>query len=124
MHKKGCSELCTLYERITELCAKKNVSRSKMCLELGLSKSTMSNMKSGRQVGISTETAQKIASYFNVTVGYLLGESEIESKKEDAVSDIFAKIYNNEKIQKATSLLCELNDEQLDIVIAMISNFK
>ena len=84
----------------------------------------MSNMKSGRQVGISTETAQKIASYFNVTVGYLLGESEIESKKEDAVSDIFAKIYNNEKIQKATSLLCELNDEQLDIVIAMISNFK
>lgn len=65
------------------------------------------------------------AEALQTTPAYLLGwEDETEYKKEDAVSDILAKIYTNEKIQKATSLLCELNDEQLDIVIAMISNFK
>lgn len=84
--------MCTLYERITNLCEQKGVSRSRMCLELGLSKSTMSNMKSGRATGVSTATAQKIASYFGVSVGYLLGEEEQEDKKEkpteyDGLSD-------------------------------------
>jgi transcriptional regulator with XRE-family HTH domain len=50
-----------------------------MCLDLGLSKSTLSDIKSGRKKGVSTATAQKIASYLNVSVGYLLGQ---EDKKE------------------------------------------
>ena len=66
----------TLYERITELCKSKGVSGSRMCLDLGLSKSTMSDLKYGRTKGMSAETAQKIASYFGVSVGYLLGEEE------------------------------------------------
>ena len=68
--------MCTLYERIQFLCRNKGVSASRMCLDLGLSKSTMSDMKSGRKNGVSTATAQKIASYFGVSVGYLLGEEE------------------------------------------------
>ncbi len=70
--------MCTLYERIQDLCKSKGVSGSRMCLDLGLSKSTLSDIKSGRKKGVSTATAQKIASYFNVTVGYLLGEEEKE----------------------------------------------
>lgn len=70
--------MCTLYERITELCKQKGVSPSRMCLDLGLSKSTMSDMKAGRTKGISTATAQKMAAYLEVSVGYLLGEEEKE----------------------------------------------
>jgi transcriptional regulator with XRE-family HTH domain len=51
-----------------------------MCLDLGLSKSTLSDIKSGRKKGVSTATAQKIAGYFNVTVGYLLGEEDEKEK--------------------------------------------
>lgn len=68
--------MCTLYERIIELCRKKGVSGSRMCLDLGLSKSTLSDMKHGRTKGLTAVTAQKIASYLGVTVGYLLGEEE------------------------------------------------
>ena len=78
MHKKGGAKMCTLYDRIQELCKKKGVSGSRMCLDLGLSKSTLSDIKSGRKKGVSTATAQKIASYLNVSVGYLLGEEEKE----------------------------------------------
>jgi transcriptional regulator with XRE-family HTH domain len=53
-----------------------------MCLDLGLSKSTLSDIKSGRKKGISTATAQKMASYLNVSVDYLLGE---EQKKEQSI---------------------------------------
>lgn len=71
--------MCTLYERIQYLCKQKGVSASKMCIELGLSKSTMSDMKSGRKSGVSVSTAQKIASYFGISVDDLYGN---ETKKD------------------------------------------
>lgn len=71
--------MCDLYERIVELCKKKGVSCSRMCSDLGLSKSTMSELKAGRTKSISTVTAQKFAIYLDVTVDELLG-NEPESK--------------------------------------------
>lgn len=81
--------MCTLYDRIQELCKSKGVSGSRMCLDLGLSKSTLSDIKSGRKKGVSTATAQKIASYFNITVGSLLGEEEKEkpTAQDDGLSE-------------------------------------
>ena len=74
--------MCTLHSRIIELCKEKGISGSRMCLELGLSKSTLSDIKSGRKKGFSADTAHKIASYLGVSVGYLLGEEEMDIKKE------------------------------------------
>lgn len=72
--------MCTLYERIVELCRNKGVSPSRMCLDLGLSKSTMSDMKAGRTKGITTATAQKMSSYFGVSIDYLLEEGSQKEK--------------------------------------------
>ena len=79
----------TLHERIMSLCKKKGVSGSRMCLDLGLSKSTLSDLKHGRTKGMSTATAQKIASYLDVTVDYLLGEEEKEKPtvQDDGLSE-------------------------------------
>lgn len=115
MHKKEGTKLCTLYERITELCKTKNVSRSRMCLELGLSKSTMSNMKNGRQAGISTETAQKMASYFNVSVGYLLGEEE----KKEQLAESELSIKKREFIQKVQEMT-DAQIERLEQILALV----
>ena len=89
----------TLYERITALCKAKGVSGSRMCLDLGLSKSTMSDLKNGRIKGISFPTAQKIAGYFEITVDELYGE---EAKKEqpteyDGLSDELKELIENVK---------------------------
>ena len=70
--------MCDLYERITALCKEKGVTCSRMCLDIGLSKSTISDMKSGRKRGISTTNAQKIADYFGISVDYLLGKEKKE----------------------------------------------
>lgn len=69
----------TLYEKINALCKSKGVSGSRMCLDLGLSKSTMSDLKNGRIKGISMPTAQKIAGYFGISVDELYG---VEEQKE------------------------------------------
>ena len=77
--------MCTLHSRIIELCKERGVSGSRMCLDLGMSKSTMSDLKSGRKKSFTAETAHKIASYLNVSVGYLLGEEEKDEKKEQPI---------------------------------------
>lgn len=79
----------TLYERINALCKAKGVSGSRMCLDLGLSKSTMSDLKNGRIKGISIPTAQKIAGYFGITVDELYGEDKKEKPtvKDDGLSE-------------------------------------
>lgn len=76
--------MCTFYERVQSLCKSKGVSGSRMCLDLGLSKSTLSDIKSGRKKGVSTDTAQKMATYLGVTVGFLLGQEE---EKKPTVQD-------------------------------------
>ena len=65
-----------LYERISSLCENKGIKGAKMCAEVGISKGLLTDLKMGRRTGVSAVTAQKIASYFGVSVGYLLGEEE------------------------------------------------
>ena len=73
----------TLYENINALCKSKGVSGSRMCLDLGLSKSTMSDLKNGRIKGVSIPTAQKIAGYFGISIDELYGD---ETKKEQPIN--------------------------------------
>lgn len=70
----------TLYENIIELCEERGIKGGKMCTDIGMSKGILTDLKMGRQAGISATNAQKIASYFGVSVGYLLGEEEKEEK--------------------------------------------
>ena len=70
----------TLYETIIALCNERGIKGGKMCTDIGMSKGILTDLKMGRQTGISTANAQKIASYFGVTVGYLLGEEEAKEK--------------------------------------------
>lgn len=70
-----------LYETIIALCNEKGIKGGKMCTDTGISKGLLTDLKMGRRSGVSATTAQKIASYFGVSVGYLLGEE----KKETAI---------------------------------------
>jgi transcriptional regulator with XRE-family HTH domain len=74
--------MATLYETLAALCDEKGVKGGRMCTDLGFSKSLMTDLKSGRKKGVNAETAQKLAAYFNVSVGYLLGGEENEAQKE------------------------------------------
>ena len=55
--------MCTLYDNILSLCQDKGIKGGKMCVDLGLSKSLMTDLKSGRKKDITLDTAKKIADY-------------------------------------------------------------
>lgn len=75
--------MSTLYENIRNLCSEGNIKPGRMCVDLGLSKSLMTDLKAGRKKTIRADTAQKIADYFGVTVDRVLGaEKETAAPKD------------------------------------------
>ena len=54
-----------------------------MCVDLGLSKSLMTDLKSGRKKSITAETAQKIADYISVSVDRVLNGPETKKAPTD-----------------------------------------
>lgn len=108
--------MATLYENIVALCEKRGIKGGKMCTDTGISKGLLTDLKMGRRTGVSAVTAQKIASYFDVSVGYLLGEEEKEkpivdddglSEKKKALID-FAESLSEEQAVLALRLLKSL----------------
>ena len=82
----------TLYENIIALCDKRGIKGGKLCTDIGMSKGILTDLKMGRQTGISAANAQKIASYFGVSVGYLLGEETEKAPTGSGERDILDEI--------------------------------
>ena len=97
----------SLYEMITKLCTQHGIRPGRLCDELGLSRGLMTDLKMGRKKGISAETAQKIAAFFGVSVGYLLGQEEAS----DILEEVDVAFYGDFK---------ELDEEQKEAVREMV----
>lgn len=75
-----------MYKRIEELCKKRGVNITQMCKEAGVARAPLTELKMGRTAILSARNADKIASYFDVSVGYLLGKEDIK-KPADQKAD-------------------------------------
>lgn len=75
MHKN------VIYNNIKALCDSHTppISFSKMCVDLGLSKSLGTKLKDNPGKNINGETAQMIADYFGVSVDLILGSEQKET---------------------------------------------
>ncbi len=82
-----------LYETIEGLCAEQNIRPGRLCSDLGLSRGLMTDLKMGRKKGLSAETAQKIADYLGVSVGYLLGHETVR----DILDEVDIAFYGDFK---------------------------
>lgn len=64
--------MSALYKKIEELCKRNQINITAMCRESGASRASLTDLKMGRKQNLSAETLLKIASYFDVSVDYLL----------------------------------------------------
>ena len=78
----GTSHKNVIYNNIKNLCDSHTprISFSKMCVDLGLSKSLGTKLKDNPDKNINGETAQLIANYFGVSVDNVLGVDGQEKK--------------------------------------------
>ncbi len=95
-----------LYARIQNLCQENDIRPGRLCDELNLSRSLMTDLKMGRKKTVNAETAQKIAGFFGVSVGYLLGQGE-----GNILEEVDVAFYGDFK---------ELNDEEKETVRDMV----
>jgi transcriptional regulator with XRE-family HTH domain len=91
-----------------------------MCLDLGMSKSTLSDIKSGRKKGFTMETAHKIASYLGVSVAYLLGEEEKSAKKEQPIEYDELSIRKKAMIEKIKKMSASEMDRWEQILALVV----
>ena len=96
----------SLFARIESLCQKKGIRPGRLCDELGLSRGLMTDLKMGRKKTLNAETAQKIAGFFGVSVGHLLGQEE-----SDILDQVDVAFYGDFK---------ELNEEEKETVRDMV----
>ena len=108
--------MVTLYERLNALCEEKGIKGAKMCSEIGASKSLMTDLKMGRKKGVNAETAQKIASYFGVSVGYLLGEEEKEEKPTANDDEL------SENIKQLIDFVKTVPDDKAELVLKVMKS--
>lgn len=98
------------YDKYVEMCNRIGKAPSAVALELGLSKTAVHRWKNG---GSPTDaTAAKIASYFGVSVTYLLGKEKNPTTENDngitkAKKDMIDKVMqmSDEELQKLDLLL-------------------
>lgn len=109
------------WNTFVNLCMEKEKSPTAVGLELGFSRATVSNWKSG---GIPRETAiRKIADYFGVTVDYLLGNTDNREKAEEKTpSKILEDEPMSEKEKQMWELWRRVPDEQKPHILALIQS--
>ena len=95
-----------LFARIQALCEQKGIRPGRLWDELGLSRGLMTDLKMGRKKTVNAETAQKIAGYFGVSVGHLLGQEQ-----SDVLDQVDVAFYGDFK---------ELNEEEKETVRDMV----
>ena len=95
-----------LFVRIQALCEQKGIRPGRLCDELGLSRGLMTDLKMGRKKTVNAETAQKIAGFFGVSVGHLLGQEQ-----SDVLDQVDVAFYGDFK---------ELNEEEKETVRDMV----
>nr|DAH38430.1 MAG TPA: repressor protein [Caudoviricetes sp.] len=57
-----------LYNTISNLCKERGITGYKLCKDIGIQPSIVSDLKSGRKKTLNVETARKIAEYFDVSI--------------------------------------------------------
>ncbi len=118
----------TLYENIADLCALNDTKPGKMCNDLGISRGLMTDLKMGRKKGISAETANKIANYFNVSVDYLLtgeqkNQAPIDVVDED-LRDYLDELRNRPEMRMLFSTTKNATKAQIEAIVKMVEEMQ
>lgn len=81
-----------MLEKIDILCSSKGITRTTAFIESGVGKNFAYNINQGKTP--STEKLQQIATYFNVTTDYLLGNDTSRAKDPATDEEIKFALFN------------------------------
>ena len=119
-----------IYERIESLCKDKGINVTEMCKLAGVSRSVLSDYKTGRKQSISTQNIEKIADFFEVSMDYILcktDKKEAPALTEKDERDISKKLQQTlDELENAQGGLMfdgrPLDDETKELLAISLKN--
>lgn len=109
-----------LRSRIEELCKEKDVKPTQVFVQSGVGKIFFYNLKKSEP---SYEKVQRLANFFNTSVDYLIGLSNIKDKPFDSTTEELIKLINTDaQAQELLLLFRELLPEAKTSILAEIQN--
>ena len=115
-----------MYERINFLCKNNHTNVTRMCSQLGIGRSALSELASGRTRSLSAATMASIAEYFGVTTDYLL--TGRFNRNDDAASDdiqqMVASIRGSGDLRELFRLAIGSTATQMKQIITIIKTIR
>lgn len=108
-----------LYNVVQSICQERGVKVSRMCLDIGLSKSIMSDLKAGRKKTLAVATLNKIADYLNIPVSALL-----EEPQDDELASELQILRDRSDLRSLLDVTKNMSPEAVHKMIDMISLMK
>lgn len=90
------------------------ISFSKMCVDLGLSRSLQTKLKENPEKDIKGDTAQKIADYFGVSVERVLGSEQQKKPAANNGNEL------SESKQKLMDFIQEVPEDKIEMIFRVI----
>lgn len=107
-----------IYERITKLCNEKEISGYKLAKDLGMRPSFLTDLKAGRQKGLSAAKANAVAKYLGVTVSYLLTGEEEKPATITGDGSVDEETFKRKEL--ANSLFANLSPEDQELALNVL----
>ena len=105
------------YERIAQLCRERGISGGRMCGDLGISRSMLTDLKMGRKKTVGADTAAKIASYLGVSVDYLTGNSDEKKllvNNDEELTEYLEALKNRSEMRMLFNLAKNASKEDVE----------
>ena len=117
----------TMVERIDELLRERGISGSRMSIDLGMSRSLMTELRKGRARSVTAETASRIADYLGVSTDYLLGK-DTEGRDNDPLERELASYLDEMRSRPEKRMLFSVTrnatKEQIEAIVHMIEQLQ
>lgn len=108
----------TTFERIKKLAKKRSKSLRQVAFDLGLGENYLYSLKNGKRPG--TETLEKLANYFHVSVDYLLGREDDKEAQDQKDLKKFLDDNLNYGMTYDGQNLTEEDRERLKIALTQV----
>ena len=106
-------------ERILKLKKDKGITDTQFQKDIGVYSTALAEWKNGKTTSY-LKKLPKIAEYFNVSVDYLLGNTDIKEKPTTQADDELNKLLKNEKIRNIVMRLEDAPEDTIEMVAKFI----
>lgn len=112
-----------MYDRIEALCAERGTNVTAMCRQLGISRSSLAELKSGRSKSLNADTVAAIAQYFGTTLDYLVGRTDAvtpQPRQDDGLEEYLEMLRSRPELRIYMDLAKDASKDEVVTAVRIV----